>query len=236
MGERGGSKVWIYRDSKATSNIGGCTRVSQTNRGPVQLTMTDRNKQVAEILKQSYALSAEGLDEEHENLLRKAILEHPENPDFKLRLAVSIFRRDPIKAKELLHNAVELAHNDPNILAQCGALLFELDEIDEAVKYARQASDLISDDHSGLPLLGYLLGQIANKKGFYDDAERLLKSVFDTEPAVASHGLELALLYYNTSRLEEALDTVDRALKYNAYNEGLLSLRAQIIDAIEEQD
>lgn len=194
----------------------------------------EQDIELEEIIKQSYALGSEGLSKEWEVLLLNAIKRFPDSPDLNYHFATAIYKKEPEKAKKLIRKCIELKPYDPWKLTLCGSLMFELNEIDTANDYAIRARDNADNDFEGIGILGHLAGRIALKKGELDFAEQALKLSFEYDPTMPTYGHELALFYCDTGRLDEALETVDKALEHRPYDEGLLKLREEIESEIDE--
>ncbi len=76
------------------------------------------------------------------------------------------------------------------------------------------------------------LGVIHAQRGNYDKAEQHFHSVLRAEPSYQKGWHNLAMVYYITSRNEEALTTVDRALKLIPEARDSLLLKCTVLEAL----
>lgn len=198
--------------------------------------MPEHEEGLEELIKRSSALGLEGLEKDQEKLLRDALARFPDSPSIHRHLAGIVFQRDLEEAKLLLRRAVELAPSDPWNLTLCGSLMFDLDEKDEAKECALRAERLADDEFGGWSVLSHLMGRIASFKGQTELAEKALRFAFEEDPTTPGYGRELAALYYNTERFNEALETVDDALRHKPDDEALRNLRLEILEQIDESN
>lgn len=191
--------------------------------------MTLSNQQIEELLRESRALSREGLDEQNEILLRKALSHFPDHPELLVQTAAAISRTAPDEAKGHLRRAVQLSPDEPGILFCSASLMFSLGEISESRDYAHRARARAGADFPLLVDLIHLAGKLADQKGNYEDAEKALTIAFDEEPCTLGHGRVLAEFYVRRGRLVEALDVVSRAQHHLPEDEALRELRDHVM-------
>lgn len=181
-----------------------------------------------EITRQAILMTAEGLEKESEELLRKSIPRFPNSAELRIQLASLCFDSKPDEARELVHKGMELSNNDPWLLYRAADLMFTLGDREQAVQYSKRAEELGDEDLLGSPGFSNLRGNVAVYEGCYEEAEHFLRDAFEREPTTAMHGLQLAALYRICQRFDEALEVIDKARRYRPQDQGLIDLRTEI--------
>jgi len=194
-------------------------------------------KHEEELLGKSSAFGKKGQDAENERLLRGAIEQSPEHPDFRMRLADVLFETSPRESVDLIHRAVELSREDPWMLLRAASLLFYHQEFEPSLEYTKRAVKIGESviGRSGTEVPDYmndllhLMGRHLSRLGQDDAAEDALRTAFEVDPQASEHGRVLADFYASRERPVEALEVIEKALRVRGEDQSLLRTRERII-------
>ena len=121
---------------------------------------------------------------EEELLLREVVADFPDDADARVRLAALVAGDRPAEAGRLLRAAAELAVDDPLILTRCVSHMFDLEELEDALRYAVRARESIVGDATDFvyfPQLLHLYGRLVDRHGWDTEAEEALTLAFELE-------------------------------------------------------
>ena len=191
--------------------------------------MTSPDEEIQRIVAKSRALTAEGLDEQDEALLRKAVSRFPNDSELCLRTAVVLIGSAPEESEELVRRAIRLAPEDPVKLFRAALAMFSLGAFDEVHEFLVRAMAVAPDDFQYDVDVLHLAGRLAAQTGQDELAEEALSTAFEEAPQWIGHGEELAEFLARRGRPVDALRVVSEALRHRPDEDDLRELRREIL-------
>lgn len=145
-------------------------------------------------LAEAERLAKAGRWEEERAVLSRAIAAFPKDPEPWMRYAVVWAEDDPAAAATHARQAVELAGDDPAILARAASLTFNLHDYEASERYLRRALPLVPEEFPLIPDMLHLAGRLALQKGNQPVSEEYLRHAFEIEPGSLGFGRVLAVM------------------------------------------
>lgn len=190
-----------------------------------------QRKELSAAIDHSRKLLMAGRHEENYELLGKAVLQFPGDPEIRLLWATSLleFRPDDVAAEAL--KAVDLDPDNPRILVRAAHLMLNRGAVESARSAAMRANMLAEPNFVLMADLTNLNGLLAALDGEYDVAEDRLRSASEIQPDNGPFAIDLARHLAARGRQEEALAVIDRALMRTDRRENLRRVRVEITEA-----
>lgn len=164
-----------------------------------------------------------------EQVLRHAEGRFPGDVDVQLGLADALLMQDKPEAEAQVRRSAGLLDDDPERLLRAANQMYSIDDLQWATQYVKRVWEQAPRDFPQAALLAYLTGRLAWVSGL-PQAEKLLEDAFDCEPERADFGLTLAEYHIVHDDPERAIEVIDEALGHSPDDDGLLSLRAELLD------
>lgn len=113
----------------------------------------------------------------------------------------------------------------PLVRVFLGIALMGQDKMEEALTEAETAIGLDPD----FPFAHNLRGRLQFQLGNHKEAEKSLKEAIRLDPSDADHFVHLAYVYFNKTKWEDSIQTVEQGLALNPEHVGGLNLRARLL-------
>lgn len=180
-------------------------------------------------LTESDRLLEAGYWDEQMSLLKKAVADCPDEPEFWYRYAVGCAESDAEACAERARRAVDLAGDDPGLLARVAGLMYDIQNYEASEHYLRRAIPHLPEEFPLIPDMLHLAGKLALQKGNGTVATEYLWRAFEIEPGSLGFGRILAVLLTERGDHQESLNVINRALAHNPPDKDLLlGLRDEI--------
>lgn len=176
----------------------------------------------ARYLAESDRLLEAGLWDEQMSLLKEAVAACPDEPEFWYRYAVARAESDPQAAIHHTRRAVDLADDDPGLLARAADLMYDVRDYEASERYLRLAIPNVPEGFELIPDMLHLAGKLALQKGNEAVADEYLRRAFEIEPGSLGFGRILALLLTERGHHQEGLEVINRALAHDPPDADLL--------------
>ena len=166
---------------------------------------------------------------ESEALMRGAMRKYPFDPEVLLQAATTFLLAAPEGTEALAHRAVQASPDDPGVLFRAAHLLFAVEEFEASREYLTRLEPLLTPDFPLLNDVIHLAGKHAFHRGDFEEAEKALTTAFERDPEGIGHGEVLAKLYRKQGRMQEALETVQRARAFRPDDRRLADLERTLV-------
>jgi Flp pilus assembly protein TadD len=160
--------------------------------------------------------------------MRRAIEQFPDDPELRLLYAGTIFPVSAQDARWSAARAIELDPDDPSRLTRAARLMLYVGDVASAGSYAERAARCAPAGFLFGSDLTAVRGLVAALNGDPVEAETLLRSAHDAEPARETFARDLARFLVQDGRGPEAIQVLDLSISFGGDTLELREFRDEV--------